>query len=324
MELSGEHPNLPAAECLAALEALGASPQDVRYEPRFLVVRPPAPLPALAERLAFARGMGPVLLQGPVESVLRKARHLDLGGARFRARVVDGTGGSDVPQLEGALGAALGRTGRVDLEDPEVDLRLLTGTEACLFHQTAVVDRSRFERRKAEARPYFQPVGLHPRLARALVNLTAVAPGETLLDPFCGMGGILMEAGLSGIVPVGSDRNAEAVRGCRENLTAFHLEAELRVADVGDLPAQDLQVDAIATDPPYGRAASTAGEDLDALMGRAFRSFARLLRVGGRVALSLPDPALADISGPGLRLLEWHGLRVHRSLTRTFAVFERV
>lgn len=323
VELSGEHPNLPVAELLGALQGLGIPTRSFRYEPRFAWFRPPAEATRLAARLALARFVGPALLRGSLESILQGAQDLDLEGRRFRLRVAHSADHRAVENVEAALGQALAATGRVNLETPERDLRLLVGEEACLYEVEAAVDRSAFEARQGERRPFFLPVGLHPRLARALVNLTAVAPGEVLLDPFCGTGGLLLEAHGVGARPVGSDVREEAVGGCRENLEAFGVEARLEVADVGELPDRLEAVDAIATDPPYGRGATTRGEPLPGLLDRAFRVFAAVLRPGGRVAVSLPRREYLDLGRNHLRLLEFHRLPVHRSLVRHFALFER-
>jgi tRNA (guanine10-N2)-dimethyltransferase len=185
------------------------------------------------------------------------------------------------------------------------------------------VDRSSYEARRPENRPFFLPVGLHPRLARALVNLTGVGRGERLLDPFCGTGGVLMEAALIGAKAVGSDLRSNVVDGCRDNLRAFGLDAEMRACDIGDVPEEISDVDSIATDPPYGKAAATMGEDIPSLMDRAFATFRRVLKPGGRAAVCLPNLGLIDIGRRHLRILEWHSIPVHRSLTRHFAVFER-
>ncbi len=54
------------------------------------------------------------------------------------------------------------------------------------------VARARLEARKVTHRPFSLPISLHPKLARALVNLARVPMGGVLLDPFCGTGGILL------------------------------------------------------------------------------------------------------------------------------------
>jgi len=61
---------------------------------------------------------------------------------------------------------------------------------------------------------------LPPKLARMMVNMAQIEKGETLLDPFCGNGAVLMEAALAsqpGLM-IGSDIEEEQTDSCKENL----------------------------------------------------------------------------------------------------------
>lgn len=55
------------------------------------------------------------------------------------------------------------------------------------------------------------PARLHPRTARTLIDALSV-PGETVLDPFCGSGTVLVEARLAGRRALGIDVNPLSVR----------------------------------------------------------------------------------------------------------------
>ena len=62
---------------------------------------------------------------------------------------------------------------------------------------------------------------LPPKLARMMVNLAQVKSGETLLDPFCGNGAVLMEAALATEAKeiIGSDIVQRQTDSCEENLS---------------------------------------------------------------------------------------------------------
>ena len=92
-----------------------------------------------------------------------------------------------------------------------------------------------------------------------------------MLDPFCGTGGILLEAGLIGIHIIGSDIEQKMIDGCQKNLEFYHLKNfQLFCADIGDISQYVSSVDAIVTDFPYARATTTKGEQLTKLYNRAF------------------------------------------------------
>ena len=99
-----------------------------------------------------------------------------------------------------------------------------------------------------DKRPHVTSSSLPSRLARVLVNLVA-HPGDSLLDPCCGTGTIVMSAAHSGIRAVGSDINPRMVGAATKNLRHFGLTADVALEDARQVRGQ---FDAIATDLPYG------------------------------------------------------------------------
>ena len=141
-----------------------------------------------------------------------------------------------------------------------------------------------------------------------------------VLDPFCGTGGLLLEAVSIGLRPIGLDRDRRMILGFRASLRGAG-DGALGVADAGRLPLRGASVHGIATDPPYGRAASTRGEPIASLYERTFRAFRDLLPPGAHAAVVLPNEAMIDLASEHLERIEAHALRVHRSLVRHFCVF---
>ena len=186
------------------------------------------------------------------------------------------------------------------------------------------MNRSYFENRKAQHRPFFSPISLHPKLARVMVNLSAIKKGETLLDPFCGTGGILIEAGLIGAKVIGSDIEKKKTDGCKKNLDFYDIkEYELFCSDIGDIDKHAAEVDSVVTDFPYGKATTTKGEDICRLYERAFENISCVLKENGRAVIGLSNKDMLSLGEKYFSLVEKHGFRAHRSLTRYFAVFHK-
>ena len=80
--------------------------------------------------------------------------------------------------------------------------------------------RSGWGGRSPTDRPFFQPVSLEPRLARLMISLGHRSDSEptTVIDPFCGTGGIAIEAMLAGLNVLASDLDPKMVKGTEENL----------------------------------------------------------------------------------------------------------
>jgi len=91
-------------------------------------------------------------------------------------------------------------------------------TEIYVFFDKVFILRQKIStealKRKNQNRPIKNPVSLSPLLAMAMVNLTK---GNTLYDPFCGTGGILIEAAILGKKIIGSDISYQMVKGSEIN-----------------------------------------------------------------------------------------------------------
>lgn len=327
-ELSGEHPTLPAAEALAVLRTAGNAEPLVREE-GVLIAAGPEDARALLPRLALSHtASGHAFTCSPLpEAVLASLPAVAPSlGASFAVRchrLGKHGRGISIHALERDAGARLAGSGRrVSLEEPETEIRVLLSERAHAGVVIHRVDRSSFEARHLPKRAFFRPVGMHPRLARALVNLARLKPGQTLLDPFCGTGGIAIEAGMTGLRVIASDADPEMVDGTAKVLGSFGLSADVAARDVGEVAR--LEVDAVATDPPYGRSASRRGESRDALYARALESFRACIRPGGRLVIAFPEARHAALARERFSVEELHEVRVHRSLTRHVVVARRV
>ena len=321
VELSGEHPTLPRAEVLAALEAEGVGLRDLSWSTKVIHATVDGPFRRAARRLGLAHVVCEELARGDVGDLEGAARTLDLKGRSFRIRGRALVPRADAKGMERRLGALLAATGSVDLRQPDVDLRVILGETSYVGRVLHVVERAELEARKVTYRPFSLPISLHPKLARALVNLSRTPTGRRVLDPFCGTGGILLEASKMGLRAVGGDVRRSMAAGAKSALLRLGASADVVVAEAGEAPWRSARLDGVATDPPYGRAASTRREKPLDLYDRAFAALREVLRPGGYAAVVLPSDEAVDVGRRHLELVERHALRAHKSLTRTFCAF---
>jgi tRNA G10 N-methylase Trm11 len=170
------------------------------------------------------------------------------------------------------------------------------------------------------------------RLAGLLVNLAGLSEGGTLLDPFCGVGSILVEARQKGLGAIGIDSDPAAIKACRQNLA--HSKngppAQLHQGEATGLVTRVGGFDAVVTEPDLGMYFKRLPSDttataelrrLEELFDRLFENLARTLRVGGHVVIVLPQ--YRTIQGKTLRLPDAvflrHGFRVLQPIPGTKA-----
>jgi SAM-dependent methyltransferase len=98
---------------------------------------------------------------------------------------------------------------------------------------------------KAKGHRYHR--GLSPFDARFILNITELKGDEFILDPFAGMGGILIECRRRDLLTVACDIDITLSPGL-----AHFSGNRFCVADAGYLPFADNSFDVIITEPPFG------------------------------------------------------------------------
>ncbi len=326
-ELSGEHESLPRSEALALVEAFSTRFSEIEFLEQCLIVEAEdLDVEVLGRRLAMTHRIIEVLAVCPadLESLAQAASGLQLPPKKYliRARRIrDALPPADAVEREvGRI--LLARGYRADLSHPEMVLRaVITSGKIVLGQEAARTDRSSFEARRPHLKPFFHPGVLMPRMARALVNLTQVRAGETLLDPFAGTCGILIEACLIGVNGVGIEVQPSLVRGALCNLQG--LDCSLLLGDAKRLPLHDCSIDASVLDTPYGRSAKIMAASKELLLKESLEELFRVIRPGRRMAIVADSSIEALIQGAGFVVLEKHTDRVHRSLTRQIFICGR-
>jgi len=147
-------------------------------------------------------------------------------------------------------------------------------------------------------------IALSPRLARTLVNIADLRAGQTVLDPFCGSGTILIEAYAKSLRCLGLDSRASRVQEARENLRWSAGGVAERGYDIRKGDARELhrmlrgtKVDAIVTEPvllprldarPKTSTAQAMIEESANVYNDALASMAESIHPDGRIVVVVP------------------------------------
>ncbi|AGB39664.1 methyltransferase domain-containing protein [Natronococcus occultus] len=355
LELGGED------DAFAVCEAESAA-ADVRpIAPGLAVAN--AVVPERVRGLAYTHRVSALLGRTDADlasaKVLLEAAPIDREGTvAVRATDVHGSTGVATDRVERELGQILVDRGfAVDLEDPDHVLRaafssgrlerderdgLLSSADGedptrgeqvsvCALGWLTAASVRDFGSRAPTDKPFFQPGSMDPLLARSVANVAGARLGATVLDPMCGTGGVLVEAGLVGADVVGTDAQEKMAVGTRRNLEHF-LDRDdpsptgvsrgswhVGRGDATRLPFADDAVDGVVFDAPYGRQSKVDTHRLEDLVSGAL---AEARRVASRAVVVADRSWAAEAREVGWELEAAFERRVHRSLTRYVLVLE--
>ena len=336
--ISGEHQTIPTSEVQAILKAEGIDYRIVEKLTQVLRLESDIKsVEAIRFRSALTRvccqeifnceAKLPEILGNICSDVLDQF----IGNESFAVRVrrVEGVAPElDRVGLEGEIGGQIletVKTSRVNLSNPQKTFfGVLTDNRFIFGLKTVEIIPKPFSDRGPRRKPFFHPTAMPAKLSRTMVNLAQPKRGDLLLDPFCGTGGMLVEAGLIGCRVVGFDAKPHMLRGGLRNLRYFGTELEgLAIADARYPPVN--RVDCIATDPPYGRSASTLGTNTRLIVEDFLSAVGDVLPQGGKICMASPETIRIGETAEesGFKHLESHFVYVHGSLTREIVVFER-
>jgi tRNA (guanine10-N2)-dimethyltransferase len=332
--ISGENTELGRAE-LNALLSLVCDKHEISWYNRLAIIKASAnPVRFILDRAALVKEAGFLIhdirssndliadlsddmiksLVKPSESFcIRTRSYTHQKASKYREQLVVNLG-SKIRSRTGA---------EVSIDNPDVTLLVLLTTERIFLCKSLKSKlRELLRNRKPGKKIFFHPSMMNAQLARVMCNLAKVMPGDIVLDPFCGGGGILCEIASLGAIPVGMDLNWRLLTGANRNISCMNVsEYGLIQGDAQFCPLS--KCDFIVTDPPYGRVSSTRGSNPRQLVETLFRQCQSLLKGAKRICICAnTEMRIPEIlNNLGLKMeIDIH-VRVHRSLTREIISF---
>jgi len=319
LKFSGEHEKLPKAELEGVLKGEKIKHRIIEEikESRILIINVKTKSKGFLQRLALTKKAS--------EFIAKEKEISRLAEKIYQKIYKKGTFAIISSQrVEKKLGEKLVKKGnlKVNLENPKVRV-------VCFYSQKkyyAGIDiplKRNFEERKPQFRPYFSPTSLHPKIARTLVNLSEVKKGDVVFDPFCGTGGILIEAGLMKMKIQGVDCDEKAVKGCRKNLKFYGLNGEIKRENALNLKLKK-KVDAIVTDLPYGKSSIITEKNVTELYKKFLTvTIPKILKEKKLAVIMLPAKYKIKIPKKLFSVEGTYKIYVHKSLSRKILVLRK-
>ena len=188
------------------------------------------------------------------------------------------------------------------------EICLIAGKEKVYTAKTIVVQDFEDYGRRDYQRPVRdeQQGMIPPKVAQIMLNLSGASKGESVLDPFCGIGTIVQEGLLLGFKMFGSDINRVAIRGSEQNLEWFrnryHIAAGKYIVNISDAKSVSKLIDktpisAIVTEctlgPMYGKfpkddEIAKNFADLKKLYIECFKDISKFLPQKAKIVMCVP------------------------------------
>ena len=337
--LSGEHKTLPKAEIIACLQAENVSFTIKFHEFGILILKilnkDSKIIESIGNRIAYTHEVCKLIIETDTANLyesVEKHQWNKIILKNYAVRVknvipnIDFDSQAMEIQIGGIIKQSLGNNVKVNLENPETFLRCIVINNK-IFISERIVKRVKkhYFTLKPHKRPFFYPGSMSPKLARGMSNLSRIKKDSIVLDPFCGTGGILIEAGIIGAKVLGMDIDEKMVEGTIKNLKYCNIkDFDVFQGDARNINLQ-YKIDAIVTDPPYGISASTAGLDSKKIYQDSLLSMQDVLKEDGFICVATPHylDFQEIVNYTKFKIIEQYEIRMHKSLTRVISVLKK-
>ena len=275
-----------------------------RIEPRLVILKSKVSWKKIAGRATFVRNSGNIIdtfdniarINPPITRPLSfVCRTINLSSKRIN------------PSLEKQVGGVLTRrwNSKVSLSNPHLTVYLII-TDSGQYIGCADMKIEP----KLPIKVIKHPHELDLKLSRCVANLSRLKEGNTICDPFCGTGTILLQAESMGMKSIGIDFDPLMCDITRKNLAANQFKSKVINSDYNEI--QNIKgIDAIVTDLPYGIAsrASVSPKKL-------IKDFVSILPKRKRLVMVYKK----DLDVEEMSKAKKYEIYRHKSLTRVIAV----
>ena len=335
---SQEHQELPFAELKAVIECENINAELKKITEGFVMLSNihkeniDEYYKILTKRLGYTHEVHELIFKSNINNLNKDIKNIiwsNYINETFAVRVKRFKSEIDTVAMEREIGALILQNCdniKVNLTKPNSLIRVVSfQDDLYVAIEKIKLNKKHFEESKPHKRPFFYPGSMNPKLARCMVNLSRIKSGELLLDPFCGTGGILIEAGLIGCKLVGSDVYWKMQNGTAINLDYYGIK-DYRTfhLDVRELKMYE-KVSAVVTDPPYGISTSTGDVDGNEI----FIEFLKVIydNMKDTAYLCMASPHYIDLKPMvdecGFEIEEQYEIKMHKSLTRIISVIKK-
>lgn len=336
--LSMENPEISVAEATTLVNSYGGQIKGLRRLGRLLLITtdlPSALIKHITLRssnikrayLIYASTDTPLYRNVLVQELydeIKTASSVAIGIVTYESRFIKN---AEVNELRLKVAGELLKDfkGTVDLRNPQKRIVLIYVHDRIFSALELIGDHEKgFSKRRPSKKPVFSPFSLDPKLARLMVNLSGAVEGDLILDPFCGVGGIPVEATMMSVECICIELMYKWALGAEANLRWIDKSRKLYEVICGDsLTSFIRRAKYIVTDPPYGRITTKGRYTETATIINELLEYASTLDGVRRIVFMHPSNLDISVEKYYFEDLFKAEIPVHSGLTRVLRVVGR-
>lgn len=227
------------------------------------------------KRLTFTKHLSKIIFQGNFDILQTKLPTLNLAQTHQNKKFAVAVSKIDkkikiqhtTKQLAKPLYYQLNQP-TVDLTNYQIRFHYSFTTENTLYLSEEIYHNDmEYLQRMPKYRPIVMPYTLKSDMARAAINLLNLKQGK-ILDPFCGIGGILLEAYDMNFEIIGNDISWNDLQYFKQNFDHYYPNSfktgkiTQTLADSSTQFLKENTIDGIISDIPYGKSCRKLGTNL--------------------------------------------------------------
>jgi len=334
----GRNPKLSRAEVLSFLRARNRIYREIFFEENLLVIETNEGEKFNIQEFGGIMHLGEITFEGEDEELKKYLKENEIVPADKFSYGIYGTLDTEVlkEKFKSEHKKASQKHGQKLLElqggkkikNPKADFYIFFHKKENIIYQGLVSqthDPTEVKKRDMEKPTRREELAISPRLSKILINLSEAKPHDKLLDPFCGIGGILAEALIKRINVYGIDKEKEATEGAKQNLNWLSAEYatntkeyKYTIENNDSRRAPDLQFNAIATEAPLGKLltkkpsekqAKQIIQNFESYILPILRQLKKIKKPSAKIAITFP--VIRTLHVDAQKIAERANLRIH-------------
>ena len=330
----GRNPELSREEVLAYMRARNREHKEILFEENLLVLETNEGEKFDIQEFGGVMWLGPINFEGNEEEL---AEYLEKNEIVPSDKFSYATFGSLDPEplkelFKSRKKKAMLKHGRQQIKFQDGEKHNLPNAEFNIFfHEyknkiylgtsTQTYDSNQVKDRDMNKPVRREHLAISPRLSKILINLSEAKPRDLMLDPFCGVGGILQEALIKKMNVHGIDKDRQATIDAVKNLkwiaAEYSIKNNFKIENLDSRKAPDLQFAAIATETPLGKVlrkkpdnneAKQIIQNFEAYMVPILRKLKSVKKRNSKIAITFPVVNNLHVDTP--KIAEKTGLKV--------------